>query len=800
MKKLLTMLSAATVALGLYAYDNTGTSFEGGTIGAAFDIGTLDDIQTNGVDVTGLWATNGTPTLTVEAAGVDSVSELRPSQFEGKANSKCLRIQSTFGNPVDRNIKDKNIQPYTQEIGDGFYFDSLVKFTAFDGDVPGSVTNEMDAAKIAVWLQTNEDETQTNLYVRAGQFVNSVATPHTYGCGEIVNPDGWHRLTIKAIANISDNETPVPAFMVFVDGTAVSISDGSKPGTVAGLAAKWDAAYNNEETLFPSMVQGINGTNLESVSFDGTGWIDDVVFTETAPDFAVDPEPPKYVTITWDAGVESVTIDNQNYTEKPLQILFTETTNITVTANYANGKMAGTWEASTGATLAGTTFTFTAENQVGNVVSTAIGATFAGVNYPTVADAIDAANAAGVADQALVLFGTVSETISIDREGGNRIKIDLNGQTVNAGIEAETAVWLVDSVGDGKVEGYSYFAEGSLLEGGAFNANNNTAADLNVYDKTPGYEFVESDGYLVLQQLATVTVTVTGGANATAVWTVNNAPVAQAPATLTQGQTYSVEFTANTDYKFEGSPMTVFNGTVGTEAIEIAAPNAVAKVYYTAVSLNKNATSIETNLTETLTATFTPPSAADDTYTWASSAPAVATVDQNGVVTAVAAGTATISVTATHDPLVTASCTVTVTASSSGWVVDPTQIPENTSAATQYPALADSALATADARKLTTWAKDNSVAFDTLAANAGDYTEAFLLDCAPADVATEKAAFKANITISFENGVPVVEQTTPGTYNGTLKMMGSNDLSDWRDVTSDGASSSYKFYKYELSL
>ena len=60
------------------------------------------------------------------------------------------------------------------------------------------------------------------------------------------------------------------------------------------------------------------------------------------------------------------------------------------------------------------------------------------------------------------------------------------------------------------------------------------------------------------------------------------------------------------------------------------------------VSLNKSSTSIAENATETLTATTVP---ADATVVWASSDETVATVDEDGVVTGVAAGTATITAT-----------------------------------------------------------------------------------------------------------------------------------------------------------
>ncbi len=79
------------------------------------------------------------------------------------------------------------------------------------------------------------------------------------------------------------------------------------------------------------------------------------------------------------------------------------------------------------------------------------------------------------------------------------------------------------------------------------------------------------------------------------------------------------------------------------------------------VSLNKTSTTIAVGNTEVLSATITPADATNQNVTWSSSDEIVATVDENGVVTAVADGTATITVT-TADGGYTAQCSVTVTA------------------------------------------------------------------------------------------------------------------------------------------
>lgn len=94
------------------------------------------------------------------------------------------------------------------------------------------------------------------------------------------------------------------------------------------------------------------------------------------------------------------------------------------------------------------------------------------------------------------------------------------------------------------------------------------------------------------------------------------------------------------------------------------APNPVAPtptpVSVTSITLNKPSTTLNVGATETLTATICPDDAADKSVTWSSSELSVATVDQNGVVTAVAVGTAIITATAKDGSDVTGKCTVTV--------------------------------------------------------------------------------------------------------------------------------------------
>ena len=96
---------------------------------------------------------------------------------------------------------------------------------------------------------------------------------------------------------------------------------------------------------------------------------------------------------------------------------------------------------------------------------------------------------------------------------------------------------------------------------------------------------------------------------------------------------------------------------IGTANMELEG----AIVPVTGVTLNKSTTSLDVGATETLIATVTPADATNKTVIWDSSSTAAATVDSEGLVTAVAEGATVITAT-TQDGGKTATCTVSVTA------------------------------------------------------------------------------------------------------------------------------------------
>jgi len=131
------------------------------------------------------------------------------------------------------------------------------------------------------------------------------------------------------------------------------------------------------------------------------------------------------------------------------------------------------------------------------------------------------------------------------------------------------------------------------------------------------------------------------------------------------GSQKSLRSTA-TNYTFEGSASGTIEVKLSQSSAKIALYVKSITVYYyndlaiTAISLNKASTTLRTGTTETLTATVTPENTTD-AVVWSSNNKNVAIVE-NGVVTAVAEGTATITAASASDAKIKAECVVTVLA------------------------------------------------------------------------------------------------------------------------------------------
>ena len=165
-------------------------------------------------------------------------------------------------------------------------------------------------------------------------------------------------------------------------------------------------------------------------------------------------------------------------------------------------------------------------------------------------------------------------------------------------------------------------------------------------------------------------------------------------------------------------------------------PKEPATVSVAGVALNKSSVNLNEGGSESLTATVSPSNATNKSVSWKSSDTGVATVDANGKVTAVKAGSATITVT-TSDGSKTATCSVTVAANSvpvTGVTIDKAEIsivegesqklgatvtPDNATDKKVTWTSSDNTVATVDGSGNVTAVKAGSA---TITAKAGDKT------------------------------------------------------------------------------
>lgn len=158
----------------------------------------------------------------------------------------------------------------------------------------------------------------------------------------------------------------------------------------------------------------------------------------------------------------------------------------------------------------------------------------------------------------------------------------------------------------------------------------------------------------------TTTLTATANGIASFQWSSSNPTVATVDqngrvTALSEG--YAVITATAGDGSGASASTTVTVQSVGVESVE----------------LNRSSLTLTVGGTQTLTATVSPDDAANKTVTWSSSNPLVASVSNAGVVTAVSAGTAVITVT-TVDGSHTATCTVTVQGEVTTIVLDRTSL------------------------------------------------------------------------------------------------------------------------------
>src|SRR5574344_256089 len=451
MKKILVTLVAICASFFAMADFISGTSFENYGNGGVFDPA-KDDA---GSGTATYWSTNAYDSvLSNYAQGVQLPA--RPEHFAAGITNTYLYVDTSSAT-LDRYINplvsgEGGDTHAVTNINAGLYFDSLVQFTA--SDTPVEQLSVATGDKLAVWLLATEDdpettelnEASTNLVVTAGYLgAGNVPTSKSYVISNLVVAAGaWHRLTIKAIGELGAEATAVAGFVVFVDDTAVTspLAKAEATGTVFASLNATAHKWANDNALFPSIVPNTNPTaqTLTSVSFKGTGAIDDLVFTTQAPSFAAEAAT---FTLTWDAGVTTVQykIDDGSWTDASIGVAVPNTYgSVLVRATYdsANGYVAGQWQLDgtnfVEAVTESTPIAVTAPTTI-SIVSKQMLFQVGEVNYATFAELLTAIDGASGSPVSVKLLRNVSvgaydadvwDTFNVSV--GQTVVLDLNGK------------------------------------------------------------------------------------------------------------------------------------------------------------------------------------------------------------------------------------------------------------------------------------------------------------------------------------------------------------------------------------
>lgn len=549
--KILTLLSVFAVALGVRAAQeplSNRIGFENFDEGYKIDV-TCDD-SGQGSDVRFWQSPNNDQTAIVGrylGTGDSYVYKAgEPKLVDDGPGDRYLTVESSVNSIYRTSVSNIGFLPSyasSPKIGDGIFIDTLMEFSAIDGlEVPV----DMGRAKIMVWLGTNGGA-DTNLYVTAGSIgaYDRAITPTNFKLDVDIEPDSWHRLTVRAIDNIITDEPAVVGFEVFIDAQSVACAEASAEDYETAFGGYLDGRLNAtakdlyaQKRLFPSLIAaGTDDANVISAAgFNGVGKIDDLSIVDyvSGPAFA----QGGVWTLKWTKGVKSLTLngDPVSISEDSEGLMEVVLDGLSAAAEigveYAEGYGAGTWTTEGGATLDETTFTITAANAICTIVAKASASNCFDVDgtlCSTLSEAIKLASGAGT-EKTIKLtanFNTADETEFDEyynlNEPGTKIVLDLNGCTLTNDnprafslfvVSEGISLTIIDSVGVGKIvssaqygaiiatgaaiigrEGdttvptfdgllcYTEGTEGLLINAGRFDKNHNSNGESFLYPK-----------------------------------------------------------------------------------------------------------------------------------------------------------------------------------------------------------------------------------------------------------------------------------------------------------------------------
>lgn len=810
MKKLLiAMMSVASLAFISKAVTldgTTGTSFESLTIGAELDVERDDAGTTAGKK---LWSSTAESVGVVTNANLESYTATcgKPA-IATATDEKALMVEAESRLVRSIDVDDTETgDPISFDIGAGIYFDTMVQFTATD-TAPTPTTGD----KLIVWLYGSGEEDGafgigTNLVVTAGYLKTGDEPDPTNYCvtvtGVTVEPNSWHRLTIKAIEKVADTVTAPCGFVVFIDGKEATSAEAkwdadSSLGTPNAVAGVWAS----KNALFPSLVDS-SSRKLSSVALEGTGMIDDISFTSIAPDFARDGN---LFTLNWGAGLSALTLNGETVAdftageEGSTVILVTTpgtTYTLSATPDSANGWAIAGVTAAGDVAYADNTFTVNGIG-TGTIATKQACYTVNGAGaFETFAEALAEAIKS---DRATIsLTADVTECISVPDAEGKEIILDLAGHSIasvsesgqDPAITVDTGTLIIiDSVGGGTISsdcddatiyvdseiilgalegdkgitviGLVLFEENATFVRGKFSmfSENDNSVEIIQGALAEGSTITTDENYIIVtpgegpgpEPETTYELTIPEVTGATAAVTKDGVEVADLTK-IAEGTTVVVTWTASEGYKITDGETEEITMNADTEAAE---PTVVEITYATltitqvdncTIVVKKGEVEVETGATfdvddeVELTVTRTP---------------------EDGYVLDNCEASETITMTENK--------TVTATVKSA-------TPPEK-----DYPAYINEA----DKAKYDAWVEAYGVT-DRIDADAA-LQDAYLLNVAPANAEVEAGKF-AILSITVTDGVATVtapSQNSAGkAFNGTVEIKGKAALTDAEWATVD---------------
>lgn len=828
MKKLLiAMMSVASLAFISKAEAiNSGTTFENytGAFGA-------DKDDRGGNDGT-FWYTAGSQSDCGTLTNTDytaSYTGKRPAIAQGAATATALAVEAE--QRLERGIANYSGGFAPQDIGSGIYFDTMVQFTATD-----TAPTPSQDDKLIVWLYGSAEEDGafgigTNLVVTAGYLQAGdipVASNYVVSVsGVTVEPNSWHRLTIKAIEKVADTVTAPCGFVVFIDekeatNTEVKWSEESCLATPSAVAGVWAG----KNALFPALVD-YSSRQLSAVALEGTGMIDDISFTSVAPDFAQDGN---LFTLTWGAGLSALTLNGETVAD------FTAgeegSTVILVTTPGTTYTLSATPDSANGWAIAGVT-------AVGGVAYADNTFTVNGIGTGTIATkqacyTVNGAGAFETFDEALAealktdsstisLTADVTECISVAGAEGKAIVLDLAGHDITcitedgsdpAIVVSSGTLTLIDSVGGGVISSNCEDAavygdeEGTIILGAAEGDEGITvdgyvlitgeglfvcgkfAAAVNSVDEiqeilAEGSTITTDEDYIIVTPgdtpvPTTYTVTVNAGTGTT----VPDAPTKpveeNTEVTLTVGLVdgyKNLVVTVNDEETSVVDGKVTFTVTADT-IVNVSATKMATYTVTIAETLGDNVTSITATPTsireDAVSKTVTLEATFEDDYELD-----YFTVDGEKIVGK------TFELTA--NAVVNAVAKKTVGPEPEDWPADPSTVKGQT-AGDAFGLTGDMAAAPAD--KVATWAKAKEVSF-------ADRTTAIKIDAYLLNVDnTDAAIIAGKAAFKFTSITPGETPTIEGTFNGVVVVKAYLDAA----CTNEGTSEKATFYKATLEV